>query len=130
MGLEYTLVNHQNKTCFELGKGAWYALCDKKRRGDFCLLYQDETYDTIVNEIWDYNIAQAGSPEAAASWRANAKELAKNIFAFVNNVDPSEIELCHDSDDSLIELRQKGFRWTGSRYYEESLDDLNSHLKI
>jgi hypothetical protein len=126
MGIEYSLVNHQDKTCFELGKGSWYALCDHNRIGDICLLYEDQIYDVIINEIWDYNIEQA---EDKSTWHEDAKNLAKELFIFINSANPSKISLANDCDDSYSDVRQNNYRWIGSRYSEQDLDDLNRHLK-
>jgi len=129
MGIEYTLANHENKTCFELGKGSWYALCDHNGKGDVCLLYEDQIYDVIINEIWEYNIATSLSTKEKSDWIEYSKTLSKEIFKFINNVDPSRISLTNDSDDSTFELRQNGYRWVGSRYVEDDLSLLNRHIK-
>jgi hypothetical protein len=126
MGIDYTLANNKNKTCLELGKGSWYALMDGKK-GDACLLYPEEIYKVIVEEIWDYII---NDPESEYSfWIDYAKEVATKIFVFVDNADPNDISLCNDSDDSTFELRQQKYRWVGSRYAEFDSDYANRHLK-
>jgi hypothetical protein len=125
VGLEYTLVNHQDKTCYELGKGSWGALLDANRKGSADLLYKESIRDIIVTEIWDYNIETDNNPQF---WLDYAVEVASEIFDFINGVDPSNIGLANDSDDSNFEVRQKQYRWVGSRYREYSLDELNKHL--
>ncbi len=125
MGVEYCLANHKDKTCFELGKGSWYALCqDRNRTGHECLLYEDTIYDMITEEIWDHNIS-----EAAETWKKAAQELASALYKFVNDADPTEISLVNDSDDSESNLREKGYRWVGSRYKSADLAHSNRHLK-
>jgi len=126
MGLEYTLVNHQNKTCYELGNGSWGSLLDANRKGSADLLYKESIRDIIVTDVWDYNIENATNPQF---WLDYAVEVASGIFDFINGVDPSNIGLANDSDDSTFEVRQKQYRWVGSRYHEYSLDELNYHLK-
>jgi hypothetical protein len=125
VGLEYTLVNHQDKTCYELGKGSWGVLLDANRKGAADLLYKESIRDIIVTEIWDYNIETDNNPQF---WLDYAVEVASEIFDFINGVDPSNIGLANDSDDSNFEVRQKQYRWVGSRYREYSLDELNKHL--
>ena len=53
MGIEYSLVNHKNKTLFDLGKGSWYALFDSHRKGLPELLYAEEIKEIIEEEIFD-----------------------------------------------------------------------------
>lgn len=128
MGVEYTLVNNKDKTCFELGKGSWYALCDHNGQGDICLLYEDQIYDTIINEIWEISsIRQSNDHE---NLHILARELAKNIFRFVNNADPTEISLANDCDDSIFYLRDANYCWIGSRYSYSDFKQFNKHLKI
>jgi hypothetical protein len=130
MGVEYTLANHKDKICFELGKGSWYALCqDRNRTGHECLLYEDTIYEMITEEIWDYNISNPGNGERADTWKKAAEELAAELFKFVNDADPTEISLVNDSDDSESNVREKGYRWVGSRYKSSELEQLNRHLK-
>jgi len=133
MGVEYCLANHKDKTCFELGKGSWYALCqDRNRTGHECLLYEDTICEMITEEIWDHNIRNAGTvgkEDTAESWKEAAKRLAAQIFKFVNDADPTEISLVNDSDDSESDVRDKGYRWVGSRYKGDDLTILNRHLK-
>lgn len=129
MGIEYTLANHKNKTCYELGKGSWYALCDKNRKGDACLLYEDSIYDVLINKVWEHIIENPTEGDSAESWQLYAKEIAGEIFKFVDGVDPSQISLTNDCDDSSFELRERGYRWVGSRYREEDLSALNRHIK-
>ncbi len=125
MGVEYTLANHKDKTCFELGKGSWYALCqDRNRTGHECLLYEDTIYEMITEEIWDQNIS-----EASETWKKAAQELAAALYKFVNDADPTEIGLVNDSDDSESFLREQGYRWVGSRYKDTDLVYSNRHLK-
>lgn len=125
MGLEYTLVNHQDKTCYELGKGSWGVLLDANRKGSADLLYKESIRNIIVTEVWGYNILTDKKPQF---WLDYAAEIASEIFDFINGVDPSNIGLANDSDDSNFEIRQKQYRWVGSRYREYSLDELNYHL--
>lgn len=128
MGIDYSLANHKDKTAYELGKGSWSAfLSDNCKTGHECLLYEDAIYEMIVEEVWDYLIDDP--TENAEEWRQYAKEIASEIFKFVNNVDPSQIILCNDCDDSDYMLKEKGYRWVGSRYRNVDLDCLNRHLK-
>lgn len=131
MGIEYTLANHKDKTAFELGKGSWYALCDENRLGDACLLYKDSIYDVLINEVFDYYINNPNSSELSKEeWEEYAEEIAGKIFNFVNGADPNQISLCNDCDDTNFELREKGYRWTGTRYENAEIDCLNRHLSV
>jgi hypothetical protein len=126
MGIEYTLVNHKDKTCFELGKGSWYALCDHKGQGDICLLYENKIYDTIINEIWETYIRHSNNSE---NYHKVARELAKNLFNFINNADPTQISLANDCDDSKFKLREDSYCWIRSRDSGANFYELNEHLK-
>lgn len=125
MGLEYTLVNHQNKTCYELGRGSWGALLGSNRKGSAELLYKESIQDVIVNEVWDFNINEDSNPQF---WIDYSAKTASEIFDFIAGVDPDNIGLANDSDDSDFEIRQKQYRWVGSRYQEYDLEELNKHL--
>lgn len=129
MGIYYCLANHKDKTCYEVGKGSWYSLVSRDGKHNEELLYEEEIYDIIVKEIWDHYISDPGPGETADSWRQQAKKIAAEIYKFVNDADPSLITLANDSDDSKAELREKGYRWIGSRFEQEDLAYLNRHLK-
>lgn len=130
MSLEYTLANHKDKTCFELGRGSWYALCQNGNRiGHECLLYEDTIYEMIIEEVWDYNISNPENGETADNYRKYAAKIAAELYKFVNNTDPAEISLTNRSDDSTLDLKEKGYRWIGSRYESDVLSELNKHLK-
>jgi hypothetical protein len=118
MGIEYTLVNHRDKTLFELGKGGWYVLVEYANAsegeiGAADLLYEDSVYDLIIEDVF----GEYGDEVHNELDRRYYRLLAKEIIGFVNGADPKDIALTRDTDGSDVELELKSYTYVGTRYY-------------
>jgi hypothetical protein len=121
MGIEYTLANKSNKTLFDLGKGGWGELCCYRDGGDENLLYEESIYQIIKHEVF-------------FGWGdkddAYIQKLAKAIYHFVRDTDPTNIILTSDCDDSTGDLEREGYRYVGCRYYLDNEEQNAKEIAI
>jgi len=135
MGTEYTLINHSNKTMFELGKGPWYDVIDQTLNGSVNLLYRD-TFVAHSQNCWrdhwfgylDSSFSN-GKEADIVGWVTDA---ANTIFDFIDGVDPEkDLSICRDTTDEIDELLANGYIYLGSRYkygqgYNEYISAINA----
>lgn len=126
MGLELALINHKNKTFFWLGKGSWYILKDQ-----LDLLQDKETLRECLREVFEEIFCHAayGSYEAHPVLDEDdlkyLEELVEKLHPFIDGATKDELSIGNDSDDSIFEVRHKGYKCVGTRYREDNPNDYN-----
>lgn len=102
MGIEYALVNHRDKTMFELGKGFSEGFLDKDWAKD-----ENSVYDALIDSI----------PESHKWEDGHVEIVFERLKSFVGRTPNLEIELVNDSDGSSLVYRDhKFYTPVGSRY--------------
>ena len=137
MGIEYTLVNTNNHTMYELGRGVFRDLFPPSPEDSPKFLYR-ETF--VSHFIWEVNSYYSGNIHFDTSKEEKAKyfkTLANTLFDFIDGADPeTELKMSNDCDDSNYEYREQGYIYLGSRYTAMSdyndyiINVLNKHSKI
>ncbi len=129
MGIEYTLVNHKNKTMFELGKGNYILPMRPQTTDEFALfLYREAFIPYFVEQMRehydDWKHFDAGDKEKNLQYHT---QLANTIFDFIEGTDPEkDLSVVNDCDDRLFELREQGYIFLGSRY--TGMDDYHGYM--
>src|SRR5574343_24739 len=116
MGVEYYLVNHANKTFFELGKGSWYELANVPRI----------VYEPVLFTVWFRDIGGFGDKEWKEFGQEYYRQIGLKLFELVSGTEPHRIVLINDCGDDTFYMRCLGYRCIGSRYY---LDDEKENRK-
>lgn len=100
MGLEYYIYNHANATYYELGKGPWYILGNKK------LLYDTKSLADTLTEEWSY------ADVTPTYYRC----VAHDVVRFVKGTPKTSIEVYGDGGDEHMWSLILKYKCTGSRY--------------
>lgn len=135
MGVEYYAINIHNKTFYDLGKGAWYALTDMEA-------FQDEEYlcHEILSECYYISDNDYWAPDEEKKKQETIKyvktRIAPDLFHMMKDTPKDKIKIVNDCGDDITVCRSKGYRCVGTRYYdlgskeyEQSLKFLNRHLE-
>jgi hypothetical protein len=112
MGIEYYLVNKENKTFYELGKHCYFDTLDY-------------LWDPEYLEEYIYADVFEGYEKEDKKWppREYCREIAQEICEFIKNCNPKNILFISDCCDDTLIIRCLGFRCVGSRYRSD--DDPN-----
>lgn len=130
MGTEYYLINSENKTFYELGKGGWAELSD-----DIDAVTDAEYLaDTILEEVF----YRSGNASPTTEHISYANEISKEIVEFCKCDDIKNIHLINDCTDCLTAIKYLGYKCIGSRYREDNnpkynqdaIDINNKHLTV
>ena len=104
MGIEFFLVNHQDKTIFELGKHFYNGFHEPDWVKDIPKTVQDSV-----------------PPYREGDWVDYTQDLTKRITKFCNDTHQDQLALTNDCDDSFWEYftEPNWYTPTGSRYEPE-----------
>ena len=107
MGIEYYLVNKENKTFYELGKHCYFDTLD--------YLWDPEYLEEYIyaDVFYCYEKEDEGRPHLS---REYCREIAQEIYEFVKGCNPENIVFISDCCDDTLIIRCLGFRCVGSRY--------------
>jgi len=130
MGVEYYLINKEEKTFYDLGKGSWFELRDELDSLTDVEYMEEFIYDNVFNS---YDCPR----EDDKYWRSYCAELANELVQFAKCKNIKNIDLINDLGDETVALRGLGYRCTGSRYRDdknpgynqERIDIENHHFK-
>jgi hypothetical protein len=91
MGIDYYLLDHQNATFFELGKGAWYALKD-----DIWVVKEPELFLEFVEIEMGYNDLNVNEKEYYQC-------LGSLLFGLFSKIPLNRLEVINDcADDTSL----------------------------
>lgn len=131
MGIEYYLINRENKTFYELGKGQWYEL-----NGNLDSLNDLEYLEEF---IFEYCLSDFEDDKDNKEYKKQyCKEIAVEIFEFAQCKNLKNIILTSDCGDELYVIRCLGYFCVGTRYRsdtdctlnKEYVEFENRHLKL
>lgn len=133
MGVEYYLINKENRTFYELGKGGWYGLMSEIDSLTDAEYMEEFIYDDV---FMSYN-RHGKEDYDEEHWRGYCKAVAQELFEFAKCKNLKNIEVINDCGDDTVALRALGYRCTGSRYRKEedpeynqkSIDFQNRHFE-
>ena len=128
MGIEWTLVNHQNKTMYELGKGPLYDVMKPAPEDAAAFLYRETFVPYFVEfcqKHWRYAFEIEQEPgENVRYWT----ELANTIYSFIEGADPlKDLTIISDNDDQSYQLQEQSYVLLGSRYTD--MNDYNQYIR-
>jgi hypothetical protein len=138
MVIEWTLVNHRNRTMYELGKGPLYEVMRPTSKDAPIFLYR-ETFVPHFVKFCKEGWSSSFDPTDPQYWTWYWTRLGNTIFDFIDGCDPEkDLKIISDTTDDIVELREQGYIYLGSRYYIEYNDryevgegiDYNDWLKI
>lgn len=124
MGTEYYIVDKQNKTYYQLGKGGWYGLHD-------CLF---AVADPEILSIYILDEAYHNVIYSRQEWceiREYIKsDLAPELFKLFGTTPHQYLKIINDCSDDLTILKVKKYKCIGTRYrYDnENMDDYLKHM--
>ncbi len=135
MGIEYTVINKNNKTMYDLGKGGWSALSlDKEAFQDLEYLSNYIMYECYCH-VFDDDIMHYTEEEKNSVKNYITTRIAPDLFEFTKDALPDDIEIFGDGGDELSICRSLGYIFTGTRFEEKLspqwnvyLNDLNYHI--
>lgn len=112
MGMYSYLINKENKTYYELGKGSWL---DDFGQDGIDLLQDQELLEEFLFDNW---LAGVDEPEI---WKREcANSLAKELHTFAKCNDPNNLSIINDSGDDLILIKSLKYKCIGSRYKDNT----------
>ena len=128
MGIEYYIVNKENKTFYDLGKGGcWYYLMEE---GDKSYLKDLELLEMYICEDI-FNIDDPSKSE-----KEFFSVLALDLFNFAKGANLENITVCSDNNDDCIVIKYLKYRCVGTKYKgsskedeQERIDFENRHFK-
>lgn len=113
MGLEYYLVNKENKTFYDLGKESWYVLMD-----EIDAVTDLEYLELFIKEdVFDDNLSDE-----------YCKEMAYEIYSVAKCKDIRNIIVVNDSGDDSIIFRSLKYKCIGCRYRDDNNPEYNKEL--
>ena len=118
MGIEYYLINKEDKTFYALGKGGWYELTSEMDSLSDVEYMEEFIYDNVFNS-YDY------PREDDRYWRSYCANLAKELVQFARCKNIKNIEMINDCGDETVALRALGYRCTGCRYRKDDEPNYN-----
>lgn len=126
MGTEYYLVNNENRTFYELGKGHWFAFNEN--------LDALTDLEYLKEFIFEYCLFNLDIP--IPDGKQYCEEIAIEIFEFAKCKNIKNIVLTNDSGDELYVIRCLGYSCVGTRYRSDTdkffnqkcIDFENRHL--
>jgi hypothetical protein len=114
MGIDYYLVNTNNKTFYYLGRGNWGDLSYEKD-SLFDLEYLELFLKDDV-ELFDEN--------------NYCNKIANELYAFADGANKDQIFISSDCNDNMIYVYAHKYKCVGSRYSDDNWIELhNRHLK-
>jgi hypothetical protein len=127
MGIEYYLVNKENKTFYELGKHCDFDTLDYIEDPEYLEEY------IYADVFFCYEKEEAGQEHLS---REYCREIAQEIYKFAKGCNPRNIECISDCTDDTLIVRCLGFVCVGSRYRckdpnynAECIKSANKHLE-
>jgi len=115
MGVEYYLINKENKTFYALGKGGWYCLKDDI----------EALTDLKYLELFIFEDVFSQDDEEDEEWMKYCKEIGAEIFeaAKCNNI--KNLVIVNDCGDDTTILRALKYKCIGSRYRSKEDPGIN-----
>lgn len=107
MGIDYFLVDKQNKTFFELGRGNWYNLGYDLD----CISDPGKLQECLLEEVFSYY----GDVKGEFHFHV-AEYLVNEIYECFGNTPTHELFIISDCSDSYRNIRREGYRCIGTRY--------------
>lgn len=107
MGIDYFLIDKQNKTFFELGRGNWYNLGYDLD----CVSDPGKLQECLLNEVFTYYGDVRGEFHFHIS-----EYLVSELHACFGNTPTHDLFVISDCSDSYHHVRQEGYRCIGTRY--------------
>lgn len=126
MGVEYYIINKEDKTFYDLGKGGWYCLKDEIE----AVTDQEYLGLFIFEDVFGHD------DEEDVDFRAYCDEIAAEIFEMAKCNNIKNLTVIDDCGDDTIILRALKYRCVGSRYRDpkdpkynkECIESENRHL--
>jgi hypothetical protein len=115
MGIEYYLVNKENKTFYELGKHCYFDTLDYIEDPEYLEEY------IYADVFFGYEKENTGCCS-----REYCREIAQEIYEFAKGCNPKNILVTSDCEDDMLTIRCLGFRCVGSRYRSDSDPNYNA----
>lgn len=123
MGVAYYIVDKNKKQFYELGKGCWFDF-------DFVYLSDPELLSMELKKVFRL------MDDDVEMLKYITQRLTPDLYKNFKDANVYDLKLINDCTDDLFIIRSKGYRCTGTRYYEigsklwiESMDFLNRHFK-
>ena len=124
MGTEYYLINKENNTFYDLGKGSWYEFIGQEEALTDLEYLEEFVFDDCLN-------GYDRDEDHIDDTRGYAKELASELFEFAKCKNIKNILLTSDCTDDTIIIRCLGYKCVGSRYRDSANPECNrQHIEF
>lgn len=131
MGVEYWIVDTNQKVFYDLGKGGWYELNHEKEA------FADLEYLTlfILEDCFDGYEKYRDAADAKEFAEYITNRVAPDLFATFGKIKPEHIQIVNDCGDDWIIMKSKKYKCIGTRFYDigsqehlEEIEHNNKHL--
>lgn len=124
MGTKYYIINRQNMTAYDLGKGGWDELnYDKEALSDLEYLTQ-----YVLDECYNLDILTEQKRNEITTHVT--QRVAPDLYLFCSGANLNDIFIFNDCGDDITICRSLGYRFVGHRYHEVGDKQYLEHLKF